>query len=245
MRLCSWILLIGYTAIMASVDLANLHAPPVIVVPATKMTLDDYRAWVYSDDFPERGRVTFVNGRVIIDMSPERYDLHVAIKESLNSTLGPLVRQFDRGRYYPDGGLITNATAGVSNEPDALFATWETLESGALAPPAGSVNDDRYMELVGAPDWVCEIVSDSSVEKDTKHLRAAYHKAGIREYWLIDARGEAIDFQLLVRADGGYQGAPLVDGWAYSPVFEREFRLTRERDRLGRWKYDLHHRPRD
>lgn len=226
---------------MSTVEPASPIAP-VIVIPQTRMTLDDYRAWVYSKDFPERGRVTFVRGRVIVDMSPERYDLHLAIKESLNSTLGPLVRSLDLGRYFPDGGLITNAQAGVSNEPDATYASWDTLSSGRLAPPPEKADGDRYVELVGAPDWVCEVVSDSSVDKDTRLLRQAYHQAGILEYWLIDARGKEIDFQLLAHRDAGYEPAPATDGWAFSLVFQREFRLTRHRDRLGRWQYDLEHR---
>jgi Uma2 family endonuclease len=37
------------------------------------------------------------------------------------------------------------------------------------------------MELEGTPDWVLEVVSQSSVAKDTKWLRESYHKAGIPE----------------------------------------------------------------
>jgi heat-inducible transcriptional repressor len=37
---------------------------------------------------------------------------------------------------------------------------------------------------------VLEVVSPSSVVKDTEWLMSRYHEAGVREYWLIDARGE-------------------------------------------------------
>ena len=41
-----------------------------------------------------------------------------------------------------------------------------------------------------------EIVSDASVKKDTERLPAAYHAAGIREFWLIDARGVEVRFTI-------------------------------------------------
>ncbi len=225
---------------MATVDYSS--AFPAIVVPPTAVTLDGFRAWAHSDSFPECARITFASGRLFIEMSPERYETHLKIKEVISRVLGSLVHELDLGDYYPDGGFITNQPAGVSNEPDAMFASWESLEAGKLAPPSDGPQDGQHIELVGTPDWVCEIVSDTSVEKDTTVLLEAYHKAGISEYWLIDARSEEISFRLLVWADGGYRAAESREGWQTSPVFDREFQLTRTRDRLDRWRYDLQYR---
>src|SRR5256885_8764701 len=50
--------------------------------------------------------------------------------------------------------------------------------------------EEGYLELEGTPDMVLEVVSESSVQKDTKRLRQLYWQAGIREYWLVDARRE-------------------------------------------------------
>ena len=72
-----------------------------------------------------------------------------------------------------------------------------------------------------------EIVSNSSVVKDTRDLRAAYHAAGIREYWIIDARGAEIRFQILHWRKSAYFTAPRADGWQRSRVFSRWFELTR------------------
>src|SRR5262249_26589734 len=98
-------------------------------------------------------------------------------------------------------------------------------------------------ELEGTPDWVLEIVSDSSVEKDTQELRSAYHRARIPEYWLIDARGDEIVFLILLRRRKGYAAAAVRDGWQRSKVFGRGFRLERERDEFGLWEYTLHVQP--
>lgn len=223
---------------MATVNhLSDLGA---IEIPASAVTLEGFRDWTYSEGFPEHGRITYANGRIIIDMSPERYETHVKVKGVISRVLANLVEAEDLGDYYPDGGRIINDAGAVSNEPDALFATWATLESGRLAPPADRT-DGKHIDLVGTPDWVCEIVSDASEMKDTVALRESYHSAGIPEYWLIDGRdeGEEIEFQLLVHSTEGYELSKQIDDWQFSPVFDRWFRFTRHEDRLGRWKYDL------
>ncbi|MEM6330335.1 MAG: Uma2 family endonuclease [Planctomycetota bacterium] len=210
-------------------------------MPAPAMTLDAFRAWAASEDFPESGKVTYYAGRVVFDMSPQQYYTHLAVLEAINSTIGVLVRQLDTGRYFPDGGWLTNDAADVSNEPDAMFVSWRSFESGRFAMKHGDQEDSPQM--VGAPDWVCEVLSDASVEKDTVVLREAYHKAGIPEYWMLDARGEQVDFKLLIAGEQGYAEAPADgDGWRRSPVFGREFHLSRDRDRVNRWRYCLAHR---
>jgi Uma2 family endonuclease len=95
------------------------------------------------------------------------------------------------------------------------------------------------MEIEGSPDAVVEIVSNSSVVKDLRDLRDAYHRARIREYWLIDARGEEIEFEILLWRKSGYAQSAIHDGWRQSRVFGRRFRLTRKQDRVGVWKYKL------
>jgi len=213
--------------------------PGLIEIPSTAGTLDGFRAWARSESYPEHGRITFVNGKLIIDMSPERYESHLRIKDELNYIIGGLIRVHDLGHYYPDGGFFTHSAAKVSNEPDAMFASWATLESGKLAPPEDQPQDGKHIELVGTPDWVCEVVSDTSVKKDTRDLRTAYHKAIVPEYWLIDARGDEIVFQILVWRTQGYVAAENRNGWLRSVVFDREFQLTRDRDRVSSWKYEL------
>lgn len=226
---------------MATAD--YLSTTDFIEIPPSAHTLDGFTKWTYSDDFPQQGKITFVDGRILIDMSPERWELHVKPKSAISYTLMGIVEQSDLGEFYCDGGRIKQDEANVSNEPDAIFASWKTLESGKLAPPSSDlVKEGHHIDLYGTPDWVCEVLSDSSVKKDTQDLRAAYHKAGISEYWLVDARGEEIDFQVLVWQAEGYSNQDDHDAWKYSPVFDRQFRFTRERNRVGTWRYQLEHR---
>lgn len=214
-----------------------------IEIPPSAHTLDGFTKWTYSDDFPDQGKITFADGRILIDMSPERYESHNKLKAALNAVIYLLAEENDLGEYYPDGARFKNEEANISNEPDAMFASWETLENCKLAPPPTDVVEEgKHIDLYGTPDWVCEALSDSSVAKDTKVLLESYHKAGIPEYWLIDARGEEIDFQILVWKPKGYENQAEQDGWTFSPVFGRQFQLTRERNRVGTWRYLLEHR---
>jgi Uma2 family endonuclease len=203
------------------------------------MTLAGFRDWATSPDFPEHVRAAFIDGKVYIDMSNEDPELHVLVKGEVSRTLGTLVRDERLGKLYADGVLVSNEAAEVSNNPDASFLSAETIRTGRarLGPRKGK--EGSYREIEGAPDWVLEVISDSSAQKDTEQLRTAYHAAGVPEYWLIDARGEDIAFTILLWRKTGHAAAPVKDGWQRSKVFGRSFRLTRQRDEFDLWEYTL------
>ena len=209
-------------------------------VPADAHTLAGFRAWAASDDFPEYARISLIQGELIIDMSPERADSHNAVKEEIGRVLSTLVRELDLGRFYVDGMWITNDDAEVSNEPDAFFAYWESFESGRIELVIEDEDEHDGIELRGSPDWVLEIVSPTSIRKDTQLLPVAYYRAGVKEYWLVDARGDTLEFTVFVRGDNDFVPVAGESGWRRSEVFGREFRLDRSRNRIGGWSYTLH-----
>jgi Uma2 family endonuclease len=212
---------------------------PWFSLPTSAMTHDGFRAWAMSDDAPEFGRVSFLGSEIFIDMSQERIDTHVVVKGEVDRVLATWVRKADLGRFFPDGTLVSNPAAGVSNVPDAVFVSRESFASGRvrLTPRP---NGPGFGELAGTPDLVVEILSDSSVQKDTVKLRQLYFRAAIPEYWLIDARGDDLRFQILTLAADDYAEAPPGrGGWVRSTVFGRRFRLRREIDEFGLWLYTL------
>jgi Uma2 family endonuclease len=211
--------------------------PDVLLrIPRQAHTLPGFRAWVLSDEFPEKLRATYVAGEVYLDMSKEEIRTHAAVKAEIFGTIWNLNQQIDFGDCYVDGVLVTNEEADVSNNPDGVAVLWKTLKTGRVRYVA---KEGRELEIAGSPDWIMEIVSDGSVMKDTKELRDAYHRARIPEYWLIDARGLEVLFQILLWRKAGYVPALVRDGWQRSRVFGRSFRLTRTKDRRGAWKYRL------
>ena len=203
------------------------------------MTLAGFREWTSDEGtFPETGRIAFLVGEVIVDLSPPLVISHGQVKLAVNMGLLTLIKLDDLGAFYPSGVRIVNVDAQLSDEPDAIFATWGAFEEGKLRKVRTKDGKD-YIELEGTPDWVLEVVGPSSVEKDGIKLRQRYHMAGIPEYWLIDARGDEISFEILVRHPAGYQSKRLKSGWRQSAVFGKQFRLVRRRDQLGDWAYRL------
>lgn len=214
-----------------------------IRMPASGMTLDTFHDWLETDPVPEWVRVCYIEGEVYLDMSLEDLDTHATLKRAVCVDLEILNRRLKIGTLFLDGARISHEGAVLSTRPDAVLVRRATFRSGKVRLVPKKKDATRYTRLEGTPDWVLEIISDSSVAKDNERLRTAYHKAGVPEYWLIDARGEAIDFQLLLWKKSGYAAAPVKDGWQSSRVFGHAFRLERQRDEFGLWEYTLLVRP--
>jgi len=204
-------------------------------------SLEAFRAWARSDDFPDRGRIDYLAGRIEVDMSPEDYYAHGGLKIEVIGVLRDLVKAGDLGDLRSDRTRVSTPEADLSAEPDLVFISFETFASGrARLVPKVTEEADRYVEVEGAPDLVVEIVSDRSVVKDTVRLLAAYWQAGIPEYWLMDARGNELVFRIYRHGLSGYEPAPTgAEGYQHSRVFDRWFRLARRRDRCGGWAFDL------
>ena len=211
---------------------------PYFVMPPHAHSLAGFRAWYASDDFPEEGRIEYLGGEIFVDMSHERLSSHVSLKGEFARTLIALVEELDLGQFFTDGVRIVNEGADLSNEPDGCFISWGAVESGRVRFQESRDGQD-VSEVVGSPDMVLEIVSPSSVRKDTVRLPDLYHRAGVSEYWLVDARGDEIIFQLLRHTPEGFAPTPEVEGWRLSSVFGHEVRLERTRNRAGLWRYKL------
>lgn len=201
-------------------------------------SLAGFRAWYASESFPEEGRISYLAGEIFIDMGHERISSHVALKSDLTEALVALARELKLGRFLTDGCRVVCEEAELSSEPDGVYVTWVAVAEGRVKFQKSADGAD-VAEFVGAPDMVLEIVSPSSVRKDKTVLPETYHRAGIPEYWLFDARLDDLSFQLFRRSDDGYEPAPARDGWLLSHVFGREFRLDRTQDPIGLWQYRL------
>ncbi len=93
--------------------------------------------------------------------------------------------------------------------------------------------------MEGTPDMVLEVVCARSVHKDTVVLRQAYWQAGIREYWLVDARQEPIRFDIFRHTAKGYSTTRKRDGWLKSAVFGKSFQFRQGLNALGHPEYTL------
>jgi len=211
-------------------------------IPGSALSLAGFRAWIDSEAFPETMRASFIDGEIHLEGKSEEVNTHLSVKGAVVARLLGLVDDEDLGYFLTRGTQVSNVEANLSVNPDAIFASWDALDVGRIRlVPRENGRGHEGME--GTLDWVLEIVSDSTEDRDTRLLRRAYHQAGIPEYWLIDARGKEIVFQILCWRKSGYAQVPVRDGWRMSRVFGRQFRLTRKRDRMNLWDYRLEMRP--
>lgn len=221
---------------MSIVNIADL-----VVVPEWVDDLDSFRRWARSDDYPESGWVSFLAGEIWVDPDMEELFTHNAVKTEFTVKLGSLVAEKDLGWFFSDRAAYSSPVADLATEPDGLFVSHESIESGAVEFGEGA--EGRAIEVIGAADMVLEIVSRHSVRKDTVSLRELYWKAGVSEYWLVDARPDEPRFEILTRMPDGYAASAEDDGWQRSAVFGRRFRLRRAPSRSGHPRFALDAEP--
>jgi Uma2 family endonuclease len=203
-------------------------------IPDWVVDLKSFRRWARSDDFPEHGWFSHLKGELWVDLSMETL-AHNKVKGEISIVLGMLVRTARRGHFFHDRMLLTNVEAELSTEPDAMFVSEEALEEGRVRMEEGADS----LEVEGTPDMVLEVVSRTSVQKDTEVLRELYGKAGIAEYWLVDPRGTQVAFEILRHGPRGYVTTAKRGGWIKSVVFGKSFKLTQKPGADGLPRYTL------
>jgi Uma2 family endonuclease len=208
-----------------------------VTIPSDVTDLESFRRWADSDDFPETGRICYLMGEVWVDMSKEQIFSHVQVKTEYTVVLGGLGKAERLGLYLTDGVLLNNALANISVRPDGTFISQRTLESNRIQLVEGA--ETGYVEVEGTPDMVLEIISDSSVQKDTEILREGYWKAGIPEYWLVDARSKPAIFDILKYTARGYAATRKQGGWVKSGIFGKSFLLAQTTNVLGHPEFTL------
>lgn len=212
---------------------AAVEKPEVGVrVPEWVRDLASFRRWARSADFPERGWYSFLDGGLWVEPNMERL-AHNKVKSKISAVLTLLTEQEQVGTYLNDRMLLTNLTAGLSTEPDGMFFSYDAERSGRVKLEHG----EDSIEVIGSPEMVLEVISRSSVQKDTAVLRNLYWRAGVKEYWLADPREEDVVFDILRHGPKGYGVARKQAGWVRSSVFGKSFRLSRQNDPLGHPTY--------
>ena len=208
-----------------------------VLIPDWIVDHETFRTWATSADCPEKSRVSFIGNMIWVDSSMEDFFSHNQVKTECTGVLGPLSKTDQLGYFGSDGNLWTNREAGISTILDSLFFTYASLKSGRMKLIAGARRG--YVEVEGTPDMILEIVSDTSEQKDTTILKAKCEKAGVSEYWLVDARGFQVRFEIWRLHEAAYTCTPTADGWQVSSVFRRSFQLRRENDSLGNPRWNL------
>jgi Putative restriction endonuclease len=208
-----------------------------ISVPGWVIDIDSFRRWSDAEDFPEEGRIWWLCGEVWVDMSKEQIFTHVGVKTEITAVTHWIAKTDKLGMVLADGLLLSNFAADICGNPDMTFLSNETLRSDRIRLIEGV--EGGYTELQGSPDMLLEVLSKGSVHKDEVVLRQAYWEAGVREYWLVDARKQPLRFDILNHTPRGFAARRKKDGWIKSDVFGKSFRLSQSTNDLGHPEYSL------
>lgn len=153
--------------------MAEINGTSALKRDNQRFTLDDWRSW------PEGERWELIDG-IAYAMSPAPRVPHQKTVGALYSKLD----QFLEG--HPCQPLIA---------PVDVFLADEAGEQTVVEPDVVVVCDPSKIHdegIYGAPDFVAEILSDSTAFKDLGVKKQLYERAGVREYWVVHPLTKAV-----------------------------------------------------
>jgi Uma2 family endonuclease len=138
-------------------------------------------------DAPEHLVAEVLDGELLLMSRPRRQHAHGASR--LGVVLGG---PFDFGVGGPGGWIfLDEPELHLGPRPDIVvpdLAGWrrERIPSDFLAE-----NAPAHVEQ--APDWVCEVLSDSTEATDRGTKMRIYRREGVGHLWLLDARRRTLE----------------------------------------------------
>ncbi len=198
-----------------------------VEVPAWVIDNASFLRWAESDDAPDKGKISYLQGTVRINPEMEQL-FHNEIKAAITESLRLWSRTHGLGKCYTDGMVYTNEEADFTTVPDGIFLSTPSLEDGLAELDKGK----RSTKITGSADIVVEVVSRSSAQKDLVQLRESYHDASVKEYWVVDSRMDDPKLMILEWTKRGYRSVKADDGWVRSKVLGGSFKLMVDDDQV-------------
>lgn len=166
-------------------------------------TLEDYYAW------PEDQRIELIDGVIYEMLAPtfihQRFAFHFAhlVQSYIDKKGGsciPMVSPVDVKLDCDNKTMI---------QPDALILC--------------DKSKIRKWGIEGAPDFILEVLSDSTRKKDLSIKHRKYLNAGVKEYWILDPRDKRLyvyDFR-----DEGIPGVYPLTGEVGVRIYNEELKI--------------------
>ncbi len=137
--------------------------------------------FTYSDllTVPEdTNRYEIFEGEFIVTPSPIRK--HQAVARNITYLLEDNIRKTKTGELYY-APLDVYFDEGTVMKPDIIFVS----------------NERKHIiegkRIVGGPDLLVEILSDSTEERDRGYKFRRYSREGVREYWIVDPEKQFVE----------------------------------------------------
>ena len=141
----------------------------------------------FYEAIPDGAKWEFIQGEVVMH-SPDRVR-HLAVRRNLETLLWNRVNRRGLGTVLAEKGLCVFPRNDLM--PDVVFFG-----------PEKAASLDPGQHRLPIPDFACEILSDSTVDRDRGVKFRDYQAHGVGEYWLVDPLSETLEQYLL--GEGGY-----------------------------------------
>lgn len=142
------------------------------------------------ENLPEGQRAELIDGDLYLFAAPTR--IHQEISYQISRIIGNYISgnkgtckvypaPFDV-RLFGDDSVVVQPDISVTCDPDKL------TDKGCS----------------GAPDWIIEVVSPSSIEQDYYRKLGLYQAAGVKEYWIVNPETQKTTVYVFPRQYGLY-----------------------------------------
>jgi Uma2 family endonuclease len=209
-----------------------------IDIPGWVSDLDSFRRWFHSSEFPDTGKICFINHDIWVDLAMEELFSHNQVRTEICRVLATLVKQTEYGQFISEGMRYSHLESNLSTEPDGMVISNEAIETGRVRFIGGK--QGNHTEVIGSPEIVIEVVSRDSEVKDMEWAKLAYFDAEIQEYWLVDAQEtDEIQFDIYKRGKKEFVATRKLNGWVKSGVLGKSFRLIQSENASGNPEFTL------
>lgn len=137
----------------------------------------DYKSWSSEDKWELIEGVPFA-------MTPAPSTKHQRISSNLHLIIGNYLKGKDCMVFYSPYDVLLQE----KDEPEDMVKT--VVQPDLLVICDKSKIKEKH--CLGAPDWIIEIVSQSTVSLDYVKKLSLYEKHQVREYWIIDPNDQQV-----------------------------------------------------
>ena len=186
--------------------LKSPRLPDIVATLSDRLNTEFVARQRFYDEMADDEKVEFIDGEIIMH-SPAR-NRHLVAKLKLTTLLSTYVDLHELGAVRDEKCLCVFPRNDY--EPDIVFFG-----------PEKSVTFRPDTMKFPVPDFVVEVLSDSTASRDRGVKFEDYEAHGVGEYWIVDADTETVEqyvvengtFRLLLKSGSGEIASRVVSGF--------------------------------
>lgn len=180
--------------------------PDTVAVLQSRLSDERLRREQFYHDIRDDQKAEFINGEVIVH-SPAR-DRHLAVRDNLHELLRNYVRRQRLGIVRGEKALCVFPRNDY--EPDVCF--FDLAKAASIEP--------KTLKFP-VPDFIAEVVSETTEARDRGVKLKDYAAHGVAEYWLIDPDAEMVEqyvahgstYELQLKSGSGDVASTVIEGF--------------------------------